>query len=257
MAENVLGMLDFTKDVAREAGRILWSFHEKHTRHHKGVERELVTEADIASDNFIRSRIKAEFPSHAIISEEGDDLETGSEFKWVIDPLDGTYPFSYHHINHWGVCIALCKNLIPIVGVVYAPERHELYDASSESVATCNREPIHTSDITELRGAFIGFDAAIKTDDDVRLAKNVWDYVRFTHAAGCASIPMCMVASGVIPGGYIATKLKPWDMAAAVIINQRAGNVVTNKDGQPWKLGDKSMVAANPVLHPQLLALFS
>jgi len=193
----------------------------------------------------------------AIISEEDADYETGSEYKWVVDPLDGTYPFSYHHTNHWGVCIALCKNLVPLAGVVFAPERDELYEASIESASLCNGEHIHTSDITELKGTFIGFDTAIKTDSDVRLARNVWQHVWFTHAAGCASIPMCMAASGVIPGGYIATMLKPWDMAAAVIINQRAGNVVTNRNGQPWKLGDQSMVAANPVLHPQLLALFS
>lgn len=249
--------LEFAVQTAREAGKILLSFREKHTRSYKGSHKELVTEADMASDSYIRKRIMANFPDHAIISEEADDLETGSEYKWVVDPLDGTYPFSYKTIDHWGVCIALCRELTPVVGVVYAPEMDELYKASAESVAMCNDKLMLSSDAKELKGTFIGFDAAIKTDDDVRLARNVWKYVRFTHAAGCASIPMCLTASGHINGGYIATKLKPWDMAAAVVINQRAGNIVTNRMGRSWRLGDESIVIGNPVLHPQLMALFA
>lgn len=260
MAENILEMLDFARETALEAGNLLLGFHKKHKRFYKGSRddliKELVTEADIASDELIRKRIKARFPGHAIISEEDTDYETGSEYKWVVDPLDGTYPFSHRHINHWGVCIGLCRNLVPIVGVVNAPERVELYVASIEGDAQCNGDLIRTSDVTELKGTFIGFDAAVKTDEDADLARNVWKQVRFTHAAGCASIPMCLVASGIIPGGYIAPKLKPWDMAAAVIINRQAGNIVTNKFGKDWRLGDESIVIANTMLHPQLMELF-
>lgn len=255
MAERFEEYLEFAFHTAVEAGKLLLKFHTKpHARTYKRGN-ELVTMADKASDKLIRQRIMQSFPTHSIISEESDDYKTGSEYKWVVDPLDGTYPFSYCHIDHWGVCIALCKNRVPVVGVVFAPERCELYCAMINNGAECNDKPIHTSKEIDLKKSFIGFDVAVRTDENMQLALNVWKNVRFTFATGCASIPMCLTAKGIFPG-YIATMLKPWDMAAAVVINREAGNKVTNRMGEDWLLGDASIVIANPFLHPKLMEFF-
>lgn len=255
MAENFSEFLEFAVHIAQEAGKLLLKYHKKpHARTYKR-DNELVTRADKASDKLIRQRIMQRFPMHSIISEETDDYETGSEYKWVIDPLDGTYPFSYRHINHWGVCIALCKARVPCVGVVFAPERNEQYSAMINDGAECNGKPIRTSEEIDLKKSFIGLDVAVRIDENMQLVLNTWKNVKFTHSSGCASVPMCLTARGVIPG-YIAAALKPWDMAAAVVINREAGNKVTNRIGEDWLLGDRSIVIANPILHPKLMKLF-
>jgi myo-inositol-1(or 4)-monophosphatase len=208
-------------------------------------------------DIVIRTTLVTAFPDYNIYSEEGGDNNLGSEYSWVVDPLDGTIPYTFGISDHFSVSIALVKGKIPILGIVYAPQRGEMYVGEAGKGATCNDKPISVDLQKAANRALLAIDYGKRNRTkmlqylDPLLSENGICYP-VTYA--CASVALTFVASGRIHG-YIAANLEPWDMAAAVAILKEAGASVTNIRGGEWQLGDNSIIAANPILHAKLLRL--
>lgn len=252
---------DFAISVAREAGTLLMRNYRKIQTLEWKLRTNFKTQVDDESDKLINDRIKIAFPKHSIYSEELLDRERGSEYKWVVDPLDGTIPYTYGFCDHFSVCISLVKGKTPIVGVIYAPLRNELYTAIDCKGAYCNGERIKVMSDDNINKALIGFGtgketAEFKRTDIIRFIEKLYSSEGVTHSidTACASIPLGLIARGKLHG-CVYPNLEPWDMAAGVVINREAGAKVTNLKGEDWKLGDSSIIVANPSLHKKLINL--
>jgi len=253
--------MDFRKfaiETAREAGKILMENYGKMQELDWNSKTHFRTVIDQMSDELIRRRIKENFPQHNIYSEENKDFENGSEFSWVVDPLDGTIPYRYGITDHFSVCIALCHGKKPILGVIYAPLRNELYVAEEGRGAFCNDKRIFVLRGEDVNKVIMGFDGGKETPEFKRTELTPYleriyrqDGISCFLCSGCASVPLALVAKGNLHA-YVALSLEPWDMAAAVVINKEAGAKVTNINGEEWKLGDVSILTANPKLHEKL-----
>lgn len=249
----------FAVDLATQAGEILLSHYGAMQKLEWKLRTNFKTQVDDEVDSLIRRRITEAFPEHNIYSEEAAAKENQSEYSWVVDPLDGTLPYTFGVNDHFSVCIALAKGKMPVLGVTNAPKRGELYVAELGKGSRLNGQPIQTGDQADLNQAFIDLEYG-KIDRAKHLAYQekllVADGAAYTYAHGCASVPLALVASGKLDG-YLSLKLEPWDMAAAVVILREAGAKVTAVDGGDWTLEEESILAANPTLHAKLLTLFN
>jgi myo-inositol-1(or 4)-monophosphatase len=253
---------------------------------------DLKTAADKASGKVIRPMLIDAFPKIGILSEEEEAYRSGAERLWVVDELDGTIVFTHavksgakvHRISdHWSVMIALCEGRVPVLGVIYAPARGELFVAERGKgafvsmghrygmavsmfmgmimddtwrIRSKNRE-------TDVHRITIGVDPG-KVDKAVpgrrlRLAgmfEKLFadDGVNCVWTGGCASIPIALTATGIMDA-YVSMGLSPEDMAAGAVLNREVGNKVTTTSGKEWELGDESILIANPVLHGKLLTM--
>lgn len=245
----------FAVRTARKAGTLLLKAQERLHQLEWKQRNDYKTEMDDASDAFIRQSVHAAFPTHNIISEEEAPTEQDSPYTWVVDPLDGTINYTTGISDYWAVSIALVHKQDPVLGVIFAPERNDLFVAQQGKGATCNGKTIRTSTGSSLQQAVCAMDyghgdrAAHAPLISKLMAK---DGMTYLYCFGCVTVSLCNVAAGSI-GSYAALDLGAWDMAAGVVINREAGNTVTNIRGEQWKLGDRSILAANPSLHSVLL----
>ena len=245
---------EFAIQVAKDAGNLLLEHYGKLQSLEYKLKTNFKTEVDDESDELIRKAIMKEFPNHNILSEEQDDKQNGSDYSWVVDPLDGTLPYTFGISDHFAVSIALVKGKSPILGVIYAPMRDELYTAEFNEGAFLNQSAIRVSSVEDINKAMIGMDyGKFFRDKIVDYQKKLLSENGITYPVsyGCASVSLGLVASGKLHG-YLALKLEPWDMAAGVLINREAGAKVTTIDGKDWELGDESILVANPELHQKL-----
>lgn len=244
-------------EIARGAGDLLLEHYKKiqqvewKDRHH------FKTQADDASDKYIREEIMRRFPGHNIFSEELPDHNLGNDISWVEDPLDGTIPFTHGISDHWGTSIGVTKGRRPVTGAINLPLRNALYRAQEGGGAFANDEPIHVADLQNIHQAILGFDHG-KGEREKSLpimqALLSREGITYPVAYGSAASALSLVAEGKLHG-YLSANLEPWDMAAAVVIIREAGGKVTDLQGKDWELGDASIVAANPELHQYILDL--
>lgn len=245
--------------MARQAGRILSDGYEKDNHiDYKGVI-DLVTEIDRASEEFLLGEISRLFPGHNVLAEESGLTSNGSaEHLWFIDPLDGTVNYA-HGIPMFCVSIAYAHHGRVILAAIYDPMRDEMYAAERGRGARLNtNRRLQVSSQTEMQKSLLvtGFPYdAWNTERD-----NFANFVRFAKRSqgvrrlGSAAIDLCYVAAGRFDG-FWEISLKPWDVAAGGLIAEEAGALVTNVFGNPDYLNPpQSIVAANPGLHPKILA---
>ena len=258
---NLSNYRTFAVKTALKAGDILMRNYGKIQALEWKLKTNFKIQVDDESDALIREEISRKFPAHSIYSEENRDKLGKSDLSWVVDPLDGTIPYTYGFCDHFSVCISLARGKKPIVGVIYAPLRNELYVAEEGNGVHCNNRKIRVSRNNNLNRSIIGFGAGkelpeFKRVDQIKYEKNLLDVngVTTTINTGCASVPLAFVASGKIHGCFYPN-LEPWDMAAGVVINREAGAKVTNLEGKKWTLDDSSILTANPVLHKNLINL--
>ncbi len=272
--------LEFTIETARLAGNLLMeNFGGQHSPQWTSETKEtnFKIAMDKKSDNLIRTAIKQSFPEDDIYSEEAEDVDRGRERKWVFDPIDGTEPYANHTSNNWSVAIALIKDKTPVLGVVYMPQRGELYRAVTGNGAYCNNIPIRVSQESSINKVRMGVDGGKKIDgwfdaNSLSILKNRLEpNIAILLGFACASVPLCQVASGFpdsrLPRvgrleAYLGGALEPWDMAAEVPIIREVGGKVTHLSGKEWqfskyKQGDPTILAANPVLHQKLIDYLS
>jgi myo-inositol-1(or 4)-monophosphatase len=248
-------MLNFAIRVAKDAGRLLRD--RVGTRidiDHKGSIN-LVTDVDLASERLIREAISTYYPRQEVLGEEGGLSDSGSEYRWIVDPLDGTTNYA-HGYPIFCVSIALeCKGEI-VLGVVYDPMRDELFSAERGGGAALNNRPIHVSKTAELMQGLLstGFPYDIKTSKLTNL--DHWANFAMNAQAlrrdGAAALDLCYVACGRFDG-FWELNLSPWDTAAGALIVTEAGGRVTNFSGGPFSNYKPEVVASNGLIHDRML----
>jgi myo-inositol-1(or 4)-monophosphatase len=245
--------LEIAVETALEAGRILREEYALPPDIRYKGDVDLVTQADRRSEQCIVARLSKYFPGHAIAAEEGTGHESSSDFRWHVDPLDGTTNFA-HKYPCFAVSIALAQNENVIAGVVYNPIYEELFAAARGEGATLNGKPIAVSQVRNLATSLLctGFPV------HKRLANpNIHYYYDFTlrsHGVrrdGSAALDLASVACGRFDG-FWEFGLKPWDTAAGVLLVQEAGGTVSEFDGRPYRLGGPMVLATNGKIHEEM-----
>src|SRR5437588_6027640 len=244
-------------EIAREAGALLMEYFHQHVKVEYKGEVDLVTVADRKSEALILQRIQARWPKHDVLGEEGASIETGSDYRWYVDPLDGTTNFA-HGFPVFCVSLALEWKGQRIAGVVYDPTRNELFSAEQGSGAYLNGEPIHVSKIANLAECLVatGFPSHKRHKNP-----NIFFYHQITlrthgiRRAGSAALDLCSVASGRFDG-FWEFNLNPWDTAAGVLIVEEAGGRVSDFSGAPFQLNSRETLASNQLVHPVLVNEF-
>lgn len=244
-------------ELALNAGRFIKGIsRELHTISYKG-EIDLVTEADTKSEEFIVDGINASFPDHSILSEEKGVINFGSDYLWIIDPLDGTTNYA-HGFPVYAVSIALEYRGEVIVGVVYDPNLDELFTAEKGKGARLNGEPIHVSEIGDMGKSLLatGFPYYFRQDPDLILKYFSAFAIKAQgiRRAGAATIDLVGLACGRFDG-YWEFGLKPWDAAAGGLIAVEAGARITNFNGGEFDIRVPEIVASNNLIHDQMLEI--
>ena len=254
--------LNVCVDAAKAGGEVLRKWAGKFNAQEKGP-RDLVTEADLESQQVIREILISNFPHHQFLGEEDTEADVAellrSEYCWVVDPLDGTANY-VHQLQTYAVSIALVNNGKPVVGVIYDPVMDHCYAAERGSGATCNGDRIAVSDCNQMDQAMIAasFSAHVSAESSeiVRFLE-VLMRCQALRRLGSAALNLCYLAAGQLDG-YWATSVNAWDVAAGLLIVEEAGGVVTALDGGEIDLIDPVFSSASThQLQQQMLAALS
>ena len=250
-------MLKSTLVRATEAGanELLRFFRGTFTISSKEGINNLVTEADHAAEKAIIEVIKNDFPDHSILSEECGELRTGNEYKWIIDPIDGTVNFS-NGIPICCVSVAIEHKGKVILGAVYNPNMNEFFYAARGEGATLNSKKIHVSDKTEVSTSCLvtGFPYTYldQPNGPLQVFEKLIRKGIPVRRLGSAAIDLCWVATGRFDGFY-EHSLQPWDSAAGYLMVEEAGGKVTDFKGNIFSPDEKQIVATNGKIHEELL----
>ncbi len=217
----------------------------------------LVTQADVACQKAILQIIKKNFPEHDFLAEENGLKNTGSDWKWVIDPIDGTTNFA-HTLPQFSISIALAHKGVLVLGGVYDVFKDELFLARKGKGATLNGKKIHVSKVKRLEDALLvtGF-PYVREGRMEELLTRFKNFILSCHDVrrlGSAALDMCWVAAGRFDG-YWEDSLNPWDISAGKLILEEAGGKVTDYAGKPWKkleaFGSQTL-ASNGKIHREM-----
>jgi myo-inositol-1(or 4)-monophosphatase len=253
--------------IALEAGARLREFLAQGVETEYKGDVDLVTIADRTSEKLIRERLAVAFPVHGVYGEEGTRERMAGEFRWYVDPLDGTTNFA-HGFPHFCVSLGLEQrslNSAPehdgvlVAAIIYDPMRNELFTAERDRGAFLNSKPIHVSPIPVLAESLIatGFPSRKRHD-----SPNVHFYQEFTlrshgvRRAGSAALDLAYVACGRFEA-FWEFNLNPWDTAAGILLVEEAGGRVTDFAGAPFQLNSRETLATNGMVHDELLGFFS
>ena len=250
-------MLNFAVETAREAGNLLLEKFGRIASVTKKGDINLVTEADLASEELIVERIRSYYPKHSVLAEEGGDvIKIGgdSSWKWIIDPLDGTTNYA-HGYPCFSVTIALEHEGEIVIGVTFDPTRNEMFAAEKGRGATLNGKPIRISSTEKLSEALVvtGFPYDFKQREN--FARHLMEFMlssRGVRRDGSAAIDLAYVACGRFDG-FWEEGLNPWDVAAGKLLIEEAGGVITYYDGSKFSIYKPPMCASNGAIHDQML----
>ncbi|MBK5269631.1 MAG: inositol monophosphatase [Bacteroidia bacterium] len=241
--------------VKAGADEILRFFNKDFKISNKEGINNLVTEADHASEKAILDIINSKFPGHHILAEETGEIIQDSNYKWIIDPIDGTVNFA-HGIPLNCVSIGIENNGEMIMGAVYNPHLNEFFFAEKKKGATLNDKPIHVSEETEVIKACLvtGFPYTYLNIPNGPLEI----FERFIRKGvpvrrlGSAAIDLCWVAAGRFDGFY-EHKLEAWDSAAGHLIVEEAGGKVTDFEGSKFSIYQHRILATNGKIHNEMI----
>ncbi|MGD0571245.1 MAG: inositol monophosphatase family protein [Candidatus Sulfotelmatobacter sp.] len=254
--------------IAREAGALLMEYFHQHLKIEYKGDADLVTAADRAAEALIRDRIRQQWPTHDVLGEEQGLSDQGSDYRWYVDPLDGTTNFA-HGYPVFCVSMAVEHQAVEqrssgkpgqrVAAVIYDPTRDELFSAEQGKGARLNGETIHVSKAATLKESLLatGFPSHKRHKNP-----NIYFYHQITlrthgvRRAGSAALDLCNVACGRFDG-FWEFNLNPWDTAAGVLIIEEAGGKVTRFDGSPFEINSRETVASNGLIHDAMLQEFS
>jgi len=244
-------------EIAREAGGILMEHFRRRVKVEYKGDVDLVTVADRASEELIVRRIRERWPGHNILGEEGTRSEQGSDYRWYVDPLDGTTNFA-HSYPVFCVSLALEYRDERIAAVIYDPTRDELFSAEKGSGAFLNGKAASVSKIASLAECLVatGFPSHKRHKNP-----NIHFYHQLTlrthgvRRAGSAALDLANVASGRFDG-FWEFNLNPWDTAAGVLLVEEAGGRVSGFDGAGFRIDSRETLASNALIHNDLLREF-
>jgi myo-inositol-1(or 4)-monophosphatase len=244
-------------EIARHAGALLMEYFARGVKtEYKGSGTvDVVTDADRASEKLIVESLRAAFPNHGIVGEEGSRTQSQGECLWYVDPLDGTTNFA-HGFPVFCVSMGLVRNGEVIAGVVFDPTRNELFAAESGSGTTLNGRRIHVSRVPNLGESLLGTGFPSKKR---HANPNIHFYHQLTlkshglRRPGSAALDLTCVASARYDG-YWEFNLNPWDTSAGVLLVEEAGGTVTHIDGSKFDVAaSRDVLATNGLIHQQLM----
>jgi myo-inositol-1(or 4)-monophosphatase len=252
--------------IAREAGARLREFFAQGVKTEYKGDVDLVTVADRTSEKLIRERLAVAFPEHGIFGEEGTRERLEAEYRWYVDPLDGTTNFA-HGFPHFCVSLGLEQRPVGlqpgqdgtlVAAVLYDPLLDEMFTAERGRGALLNGKPIHVSPTALLAESLVatGFPSQKR-----HLSPNIHFYQEFTlrshgvRRAGSAALDLAYVAAGRMEA-FWEFNLNPWDTAAGFLLVEEAGGRITDFSGDPYKLDSREVLASNGLIQDELLHLF-
>lgn len=249
----------YAKSLIKEAGhKIRVSFFNRLDVDTKSNANDLVTNIDREIEQFFISRIKADFPDHKILGEEGfgDKVETLAGVTWHLDPIDGTMNFVHQKMN-FAISLGIYLDGVGILGYIYDVVRDDFYNAKKGEGAYLNDERLPQLDEVPLSDAIVGINARWVAPnrfiDNEKMIGLVLE-CRGTRSYGSAAIEQAFVSTGRLDA-YISMRLSPWDIAGGLVIAQEVGAIVTNLNGDaPHLLGQESFIVARPGLHEDILS---
>jgi myo-inositol-1(or 4)-monophosphatase len=244
-------------EIAREAGTLLMEFFRRRVKIEYKGDADLVTVADRTSEKMILERIREQWPSHDVIGEEGARVETGGDYRWYVDPLDGTTNFA-HSFPVFCVSLGLAFQGKRKAAVVYDPTRDELFAAEVGKGAVLNGEKIEVSKTPKLQQSLVatGFPSHKRHKNP-----NIYFYHQLTlrshgvRRAGSAALDLAYVAAGRLDG-FWEFNLNAWDTAAGILVVEEAGGKVSGFRGEKLEITDRDVVASNGLIHPELVHEF-
>jgi myo-inositol-1(or 4)-monophosphatase len=236
--------LQVAQECAQAAGRILSQrFGPRHQVVAKG-RRDFVTEADVLAERETLRRLAQEFPRHAVLSEETAGTGDVAGWAWVVDPLDGTHNYS-RGIPHFCYSIALCHDGRPLLALTYAPLLGEEFLALAGQGCFLNGQRARVSGAGSVSQSLIGIDLGY---DDARAAhlldtmRSLWPDMMGFRLMGSAALGLAYAACGRFDL-YLHHNLKPWDVAAGILLVQEAGGLIVDRDGGPAGLDSQGVIA--------------
>ena len=252
--------LKFSIELAKSAGKIQMSYFGKiSSLNKKSSSIDLLTIADKKSEIHIINKIKKKYPNHSILSEESGKINNDNEYRWVIDPLDGTTNF-VHNLPIFAVSIALQKNNKTICAVVYNPAADKCFYAQKESSAYLNDQKINVSKSDNLNDSLLvtGFPYLHdeRYDLSFEIFKEFYDRTRGLRRLGSAALDLCFVAMGRFDG-YYEYNLYPWDICAGAFILEKSGGKVTDWDNSKLKLSGERILATNNYIHSNMINILN
>ncbi len=243
--------------AAEKGARILQARYGNISRIRKKAAQEIVTEADTESEKEIIAVIRRSFPEHEILSEECGLITGSSEYRWIIDPLDGTVNFA-HQVPIFCLSIALSFKGAVVLGIILNPLAGELFSAVKGQGAQLNGLPIQVSSISTLTDSLLvtGFAYNVKEIFDPVITRygNCLKAAQGLRRLGSAALDLCYVACGRFEG-FWEQNLKPWDTAAGALIAAEAGGQVTTFSNQPYSGDQDEILATNGHIHAEMLGL--
>jgi myo-inositol-1(or 4)-monophosphatase len=250
--------LETAAEIAREAGGLLAIYFERRVSFELKGAFDLVTEADRASEKLVVERLRSHFPQHGIVAEEGGGIETDSEYRWFVDPLDGTTNFA-HGFPMFNVTLGLERAGEMIAGVIYDPIRQEMFAAEAGGGSYLNNRRIRVSSTNRLESslACTGFPSRKRHENvNIHFYHQVGVNTHGARRTGSAAIDLAWVACGRLDF-FWEIGLNPWDMAAGRLIVAEAGGLVSDMQGNPHTLNSPHILTSNGHLHEQVLQLFA
>ncbi|QDU28017.1 Inositol-1-monophosphatase [Anatilimnocola aggregata] len=252
--------LSLAEHAARVGAGILMEWRDKFTAREKGP-KDLVTEADLASQVAIRKLLLDAHPDHDFLGEEdaslgGRQTERTSDFRWIVDPLDGTANY-VHRLQTFATSIGLEYKGQIIAGCIFDPVTDECYTAGLGCGTTLNGQPIHVSDCQEISQALVAVSFRANV---MRGSRDVNRFIETLHATqsirrlGSAALNCCYVAAGRLDAYFATSGIQIWDVAAGILIITEAGGTLTAADGGSLNFEHPELLAASSSrLHGQML----
>lgn len=252
--------------IALEAGALIRDFYDRGVATEYKSDVDLVTVADRTSEKLIVERMHALFPGHGIYGEEGTRDQLDGEYRWYVDPLDGTTNFAHGFpvfcvslgLEHRPAGLAANEDGTLVAGVVYDPTRDELFVTEKGKGAYLNGKKMHVSSTDDLAESLLatGFPSRARHENP-----NIHFYHEITlrshgvRRAGSAALDLAYTACGRMDG-YWEFNLNPWDTSAGALMVLEAGGTVTGFDGSPFKLDSRELLATNGIIEKEVIALF-
>lgn len=235
--------------AARRAGEhVLANLHRRHDAN-MAAKSDVKHKLDVEAQEIATRTILDAYPDHTLLGEETCDIPLpDSEYRWVVDPIDGTINF-FHGSPWWCCSVAVCHRNETVAAAVFAPEWGRLFQATADGPATCNGEMIHASDCdnTDLSIFLTGASGISKGDSPLPYFTTISKHCQRVRINGAAALDMCMVAAGKAEG-YFEPGIYLWDLCAAELIVKRAGGCCTRiREHGHYKF---SFLATNAPLHP-------
>jgi myo-inositol-1(or 4)-monophosphatase len=249
--------------IAREAGALLMQYFQKHIKIEYKGDADLVTAADRASEALIRERIQQQFPGHDVLGEEQGLNDQGSDYRWYVDPLDGTTNFAH---GYPVFCVSMAverraqgTKAQRVAGVVYDPTRDELFSAELGKGAHLDGSPIQVSSTAHLKECLVatGFPSHKRhKNPNIHFYHQITLRTHGVRRAGSAALDLCNVACGRFDG-FWEFNLNAWDTAAGALIVEEAGGKVSRFDGSEFEIDSRETLASNGFVHPALVHEFA